>query len=195
MSIFDSFKDIDQIAAEKTDRKDPGATTTLGTNQFYDPKAEEKKPEVKTEQQTQAQVQPTAAGPLPKISKERAEMSGAANAYIWGGSIEVFWMAIGTIVNSFSMSRAEKKHLLETRKKLKSNWSDEDKLINEKFNDLFKTHQERKETAKLSEEESKALRYAYTLYAEVTGEEKDPSAIKWAALIRVMAGKGLDIYG
>ena len=93
------------------------------------------------------------------------------------------------------MNKEEKKLLIASKSKVKENWTNEDKIINQKFNDLFKTHQDRKKVIKLSEEENNALKYAYTLYAEVTGKETDPAAIKWAAIIRIMAGKGLEIYG
>lgn len=191
MSYTSAFKNLDEITAEKSERKQPASPS----NNFFNPKSIEQKepaqhPAPSQPAQTQAQ-QPF----VPKLDKARAEMSGAANAYIWGGTIEIFWGTIETIVNNFSMSQAEKKLLIASRVKPQEKWTNEDKIINQKFNDLFKTHQERKKQIKLTEEENKALKYAYTLYAEVTGKETDPSAIKWAAIIRIMAGKGLDIYG
>ena len=190
MSVFDSFKNLDDITADKTERKEPGNTSSSASSQFF--KSETEKEKEKTPEQPPA---PNSSGPVYKMSEEKANMSGEANAYIVGGSIEFFWGVVETIVNRMSFSQSEKKHLLASRQKPKEKWTQEDKTINEKFDDLFKVHQQRKKDIEITERENKAMVHAYSLYARVTGKETDPEMIKWAAIISIMGNKGLKIYG
>lgn len=191
MGAFDSFKKLEDITAENTQRKEPTATEA---NQFYSPESD-KKPETIPAQPNAAQPSPTQPALQPmKMDKERAQKSGRANAYIAGGVIENLFKCMETIRFSMKFSSADKRKLLTLRLKDKNLLTENEKQLQQNFLMLVEEHKEKEAKIPLTDRDKEALDYAYTLYAEITGKETDPALIKGAAILNLILSRALDIY-
>lgn len=193
MSVFDSFKKIEDIGTVKTPRKEPAASEASNT-QYYKP--EEKKEETKAvDTSAQSAITPASTTPpiAPKMDKERAKKSGQANAYIAAGSLELLFSAIEMVRHSTSMSHEEKVKLISSRQKEADKWTQEEKNINDKFLRLSQKHQKIVDSIASTPQQIDNLTYGFSLYAEITGKETNPAVIIGGALMRYAGEKILQM--
>lgn len=190
------FKNIDEAAGEPTERKMPGAVPAsenkeqTTTSSFYDPEKDKTTTEAKKES-----AATTTNAPAPgKLSKDKADQSGMANAYLHSGIQESVLKAAVLIRYVTRFNDSEKETILSLQDKPDADKTAEEKSLNARFLKYTETFQKQNDAIKTTEDEMKNLAYGYSMYAEITGKETNPAVIIASTIINGLINKIMDIY-
>lgn len=187
-----SFKKIEEVAGEATERKNPvppqPADTTQQPSVFYDPKTDstEKKPG------TTNTSQPVPETPG-KLSKDEAKQSGEANAYLHAGIQENLLKGIILWRYITRFSDDEKEKVISLGSKPDTDHTPEEKNLNARFLKYSETFTKQNEKAKMDKDELDNLAYGYSLHAEITGTKTNPNVIIASTIINGFINKAMDV--
>lgn len=213
MSKDDLFVNIQDIARQKTQRKDP-VINGNGTNghthngngngssaghTWKPPVIEEKKKEEQpAAAASSAEAKPAAEQePVQRIlsaeEEEKAKATGKVGAYLAGGLVEMIFGLTNTLVHVSSFTAEQKKMLVALEEKPEAEYTEQEKSLNMKFLAKTKKYEQRKLKIPLSKNEEEILREAFTDYRRVTGKDLNPSLILWSAITRICISRGMEI--
>ncbi len=196
------FADIEKIASEQTERKQPKmvvvkseqtnkeqqAAPTNATEFFTTVKPEEKKEPAPV---TKEEIQPENT---PVIGEKEIKNAGITGAFLAQGGIELLFEFAERMIFINRFSYNEKLRLVMLDELKEDAKTQEDLTLDRKFIALSKKHDKIKDKIPLNEKEIEALTLAFSEYTRATGKTMNPQLIIWATLARVLVGRSMEIF-
>ncbi|HYD20028.1 MAG TPA: hypothetical protein VEB40_01035 [Flavipsychrobacter sp.] len=186
----DFFRQIGEVAAQETERKEPGASGTQPgdpASQFYVPDGERPKPQPPSEI--------TEPQPVPgKLTKEEAEASGRTSAHLAAGSIETVFSLIERLMYLSKFSEDEKERIVAMQEKEQSQWDDKERQLNMKFLRINNKHDKIKERIPVPDKELKMMAEGLAYYSQVTGKKANPQLILVSTITKAITNRAIDIF-
>ncbi len=200
--LFKNFNNIEAIAGEKTERKEPGTiaqpvaevkteTPLPAANPVQTQPVQPVQAQFFTENETsttQPVVEKTSV-----LSEKAIDAAGVTGAYLAASSIEMLFEFAEKIMFINRFTKEEKQRLMEMDTTgTQTNEADEN--LNRKFLAITRKREKIKEKIELDEKENEALKMAFAEYARITGKTANPQLILYGTIGKIFISRSMEIF-
>lgn len=191
------FESLNQIANDKTDRKEPGSQKD-NEKKFYVPPGEkasgetaEENPEEKTSGNS-SEEKINEGNPNLNFDPKK---SGETSAILFAGCCETVMMLAERLMLVYGrFTDEEKEKYVLIQDKDESELNPREKEINRKFVRILEKHVKIREKIDFSENEMEALAEGFAEHARITGKPANPKLILYATGVKALVSRSMDIF-
>lgn len=183
----DFFAEIDNIATQPTERKNP--TAMDGNSNNSQPKFFDESESEPSNTQSDKNI-----GTASTLSEAEIEAAGKTGAFLAGDCLETAFSLIERVVYINRFSGDEKLRMIDNDAKPQSEWTDSDISLDRKFLAVTAKHEKIKSKIPLTKRETEALEMAFAEKARITNKALDPQLIIWTSIAKIFINRSMDIF-